>query len=131
MKCTAAQERIVLMTYDEELLESEAAELELHLRSCMECLKEFEAMQRMQEILMSEDVVEPSPNLLAESRLKLDAKLDEIGAGSWLDRTRALLSGSWGWVKAAPALTTLLLGVGFLGGNFLNRYQVAHQPIAR
>jgi hypothetical protein len=97
----------------------------------MECLKEFEAMQKMQEVMMSEDVIEPSANLLAESRLKLDAKLDEIGAGGWLDRMRAHLFGSLGWVKAAPALTTLLLGVGFLGGNFLNRYQVAHQPIPR
>jgi hypothetical protein len=37
----------------------------------------------------------------------------------------------FGWlghVQSAPALMTLLVGVGFLGGNFLNRYQVARQP---
>jgi hypothetical protein len=31
-------------------------------------------------------------------------------------------------VQSAPALVTLLLGVGFLSGNFTYRYQVAHQP---
>jgi hypothetical protein len=33
-----------------------------------------------------------------------------------------------GHLQSAPALATLLVGVGFLSGNFLNRYQVAHQP---
>jgi hypothetical protein len=31
-------------------------------------------------------------------------------------------------VQAAPALATLLVGVGFLGGNFTYRYEIAHQP---
>jgi hypothetical protein len=31
-------------------------------------------------------------------------------------------------VQSAPALATLLLGVGFLAGNFTLRYQVAHAP---
>lgn len=131
MNCTTAQERIVLLAYDEELLESESADLELHLRSCADCLKAFESTQKLHEIMMTEDVIEPSANLIAESRMRLDTQLDEIGAGGFLDRMRAHLFGSYGWVKAAPALATLLLGVGFLSGNILNRYQVAHQAIPR
>jgi hypothetical protein len=33
-----------------------------------------------------------------------------------------------GNVQSAPALATLLLGAGFLAGNFTYRYQVAHAP---
>jgi hypothetical protein len=33
-----------------------------------------------------------------------------------------------GHVQSAPALATLLLGVGFLTGNFTHRYQVANAP---
>jgi HEAT repeats len=33
-----------------------------------------------------------------------------------------------GHIQGAPALATLLLGVGFLAGNFTYRYQVAHTP---
>lgn len=128
MKCTAAQERIVLLAYEELLPEAEAAELDLHLLACAECAKMLAELQKMMDVFAHEDVVEPSANLLAESRLRLDDRLDEIGAGGWLDRVRSHMFGSWGWLKSAPALATLLLGVGFLGGNFLNRYQVAHQP---
>src|SRR3978361_1037724 len=31
-------------------------------------------------------------------------------------------------MQSAPASMTLLIGMGFLGGNFLTRYQVAHAP---
>jgi hypothetical protein len=33
-----------------------------------------------------------------------------------------------GFMQGAPALATLLLGVGFLGGNIFTRYQEAHAP---
>jgi hypothetical protein len=36
-----------------------------------------------------------------------------------------------GHLQSAPALATLLVGVGFLSGNFTYRYQVAHTPIKR
>lgn len=131
MKCTAAQERIVLLTYEELLPEAEAAELDLHLLACAECATMLAQLQKMMDVFAVEDVPEPTANLLAESRLKLDERLDEMGAGGWFDRTRAHIFGSWSWLKSAPALATLLLGVGFLGGNFLNRYEVAHQPVPR
>jgi hypothetical protein len=31
-------------------------------------------------------------------------------------------------VQSAPALATLLVGVGFIGGNFVDKYQVLHAP---
>jgi hypothetical protein len=45
-----------------------------------------------------------------------------------LTRLRGNLFAWMGHMQGAPALMTLLVGVGFLAGNFTNRYQVAHQP---
>ena len=73
-------------------------------------------------------MLEPSPNLLAQSRMRLDEELDLIPPHGLLTRLRSNLYGWLGHMQSAPALVTLLLGVGFLGGNFTYRYQVAHQP---
>ncbi len=45
-----------------------------------------------------------------------------------LTRLRATCLRWLGHLQSAPALATLLVGVGFLVGNFMHRYQVAHQP---
>lgn len=127
MKCDLAQERMVLLAYDE-LPEDDVLELEMHLRTCEACAAEMAVVQHFHEVMALETLPEPSANLLAESRMKLDEKLDDVGVGSWSDRLRAMLVSSWGHVMAAPALATLLVGVGFLGGNMLVRYQVAHAP---
>ncbi len=60
--------------------------------------------------------------------MRLDEELDLIPPHGLLTRLRGNLYGWLGHLQGAPALATLLLGMGFLGGNFLNRYQVAHQP---
>ncbi len=59
--------------------------------------------------------------------MRLDEALDAMPARSlgqqfWGNAFRWL-----GYVKGAPALTTLLLGLGFLGGNVLTRYQASHE----
>ncbi len=73
-------------------------------------------------------MLEPSPNLLAQARLKLDEELDLIPPHGFLTRVRGLFFGALAHMQSAPALTTLLVGVGFLGGNFTHRFQVAHAP---
>ncbi len=44
-------------------------------------------------------------------------------------RLRNSLLGTWQHLYAAPALATLLVGVGFLSGSLLTRYQAAHTPL--
>ena len=73
-------------------------------------------------------VLEPSPNLLAQSRMRLDDALDMIPPHGFLTQLRTNFYRWMGNVQSAPALATLLLGVGFLSGNFTHRYQVAHAP---
>jgi HEAT repeats/Putative zinc-finger len=127
MKCEVAQDQIVLMGYGE--LPDELTDgLEQHLAGCEDCRRELNALRAMEEHLALLPVFEPSPNLLAQSRMRLDEELDTIPAHGFLTRLRVNFFAWVGHLQSAPALATLLIGVGFLSGNFMNRYQVAHQP---
>jgi hypothetical protein len=129
MKCEIAQDQIVLMGYGElpdELVDG----LEQHLSGCEDCLRELNALRAMDEYLALVPVLEPSPNLLAQSRMRLDEELDLIPSHGFLNRLRVNFYAWMGHLQSAPALATLLLGVGFLGGNFVHRYQVAHSQSA-
>jgi hypothetical protein len=127
MKCDNAQQDIVLVTYGE-LPDERMASLEQHLADCEECNRELKAMLAMHEALAYRPMLEPSPNLLAQSRMRLDEELDNIPPHGFLTRLRSNMYAWLGHVQSAPALITLLLGVGFLAGNFTYRYQAAHQP---
>ena len=88
MKCEMAQEQIVLWTYGE--LEDELAlGLERHLAECATCQGEMTAMRGLEEGLAFLPVMEPSPNLLAQSRMRLDERLDQEGAHGFETRLRA------------------------------------------
>jgi hypothetical protein len=130
MKCEKAQQDIVLVTYGE-LPDERMASLEQHLAECEECNRELKAMLAMHEALAYRPMTEPSPNLLAQSRMRLDEELDNIPPHGFLTRLRSNLYGWLGHMQSAPALITLLLGVGFLGGNLTFRYQLAHQTLPK
>jgi HEAT repeats/Putative zinc-finger len=126
MKCEKAQQQIVLVTYGE-LPDEQLASLEEHLAECEECNRELKALLAMHEALAYQPVLEPSPNLIAHARMRLDEELDTIPPHGLLTRLRSNLFGWLGHLQSAPALATLLVGTGFLGGMFVNRYQVAQQ----
>lgn len=127
MKCESARDCIVLLKYGE-LPDELAGPLEQHLMSCEGCSAELESFQEFEEHLAVLPVLEPSPNLLAQSRMRLDDALDMIPPRGFLAQLRTNIYRWIGHVQSAPALATLLLGVGFLAGNFTLRYQVAHAP---
>lgn len=127
MKCETARESILLASYDE-LPDEDAAALEQHLNGCSECQGELNAMHELNERLALLPVTEPSPNLVAQARVRLDEALDTIPPRGFFTGLRRGFSGWMGHVQSAPALATLLLGVGFLTGNFTYRYEVAHAP---
>ena len=125
MNCDGARDSIILAAYGE-LPDEDTITLERHLRDCQDCLRELNAMRGMAELMALHPVAEPDPNLVAQSRMRLDEALDAIPQHGFLTRLRAN-AGAWlGHLKSAPALATLLVGVGFLGGNFTYRYQMAH-----
>jgi hypothetical protein len=130
MDCETAVQHIVLVTYGE-LADEHIATLERHLAECEACNRELKALLAMHEAMSYRPVLEPSPNLLAQSRMRLDDELDAIPPHGFLTRLRVNLFAWLGHLQSAPALATLLLGTGFLAGNYLNMYQVAHRPIQR
>jgi hypothetical protein len=125
MKCEMAQENLILMHYGE-LPDELAGGLEQHLAGCEACQAELESMQVLEERMALLPVMEPSPNLLAQSRMRLDDALDEIPPHGFVTRLRTNFFMWMGHLQSAPALATLLVGLGFLSGNFTYRYQVAH-----
>ena len=127
MNCDSAQENIVLAQYGE-LPDELLLPLEQHLNGCEECRREWNAMLALGENLAQHPVIEPSPNLLAASRMRLDEALDAIPPRSVAQRFWGNAFRWFGYVQGAPALTVLLVGVGFLGGNTIARYQAAHAP---
>jgi hypothetical protein len=117
----------VLLNYGE-LPDELAGVLEQHLIGCEDCTEELEAFRRFEEGLAVKPVLEPSPNLLAQSRMRLDDALDMIPPHGFLTQLRTNFFRWVGNVQSAPALATLLLGLGFLTGNFTHRYQVGNAP---
>lgn len=127
MRCENALQNMILAGYGE-LHDEQVDGLEEHLAGCEECRREMNALKAMQEALAFHPMLEPSPNLVAQARTKLDEALDQIPPHGFLTRLRGLFFGSLANIQSAPALTTLLVGVGFLAGNFTYRYQIAHTP---
>lgn len=127
MNCENAQQNIVLAQYGE-LPDELQHQLEQHLGLCEECRREWNAMLALGEELALNPVIEPSPNMLTASRMRLDEALDAMPPRSVAQRVFGNAFRWLGYVQGAPALTVLLIGVGFLGGNIIARYQAAHAP---
>jgi hypothetical protein len=117
----------VLLNYGE-LPDELAGVLEQHLIGCEDCTEELEAFRGFEERLAAMPVLDPSPNLLAQSRMRLDDALDMIPPHGFVTQLRTNFFRWLGYVQSAPALATLLLGLGFLAGNFTHRYQVGNAP---
>jgi hypothetical protein len=127
MTCENAQQNIILAQYGE-LADELQFPLEQHMAGCEDCRREWKALIALNEELALTPLLEPSPNLLAASRMRLDEALDLMPARSVTQRFFGNAFRWLGYVQGAPALTTLLVGAGFLGGNFIARYQAAHAP---
>ena len=127
MKCEVAQQNVLLALYGE-LPDELGGALDRHLATCEMCARELNSLRALDEYLALHPIAEPSPNLLAQSRLRLDDALDHLPAHGFLTHLRVSFHNWMGHLQGAPALATLLMGVGFLGGNFLHRYQDAHAP---
>ena len=127
MTCEQAKEQLVLEAYGELDAEQQAV-LALHVHGCPECVAEQHAVASLTGVMDTDALPEISPNLLAQSRMRLDEALDETPQTPFAVRVRNLFTGAWHSLSNAPALAALLVGVGFLGGSGLTHYQAAHAP---
>ena len=129
MKCEVAQERIVEAAYGE-LADEQAQELERHLGGCPECGKEREQVLALKALAGAHPVMEPDANLVARSRLKLDAALDALPPRNWYDRLsqqmRNNIAGLWAAPVAACLLLTVGAGAGLLGSNVMAANRARH-----
>jgi anti-sigma factor RsiW len=115
MKCEWVRENIVLFVYNE-LADDARYELEQHLGRCPECTAELKAVRKFHVTLSSLPVEDPSPNLLAGSRMRLQEALETAEQGGLWQR---FTFDPWAWLRQmrfSPALAAVLLIVGFAGG---------------
>ena len=122
MKCDWVRQNIVFYVYNE--LEDDARyEVEQHLARCPECATELKATRKFHATL-SETVAEPTPNLLAASRMRLQEALETTRQGAFWHRL-ILEPATWlRQIRMSPALAGVIFIVGFGGGigatyNFL------------
>ena len=111
-----------------ELDDEFAIPLERHLAECTACRSELGALDAMETDLALLPVAEPTPNLLTQSRMRLDDALDAEGPHGFTTRLRAGFFRWAGFLQSAPALAVLLLGVGFIGGDATFRYREVRRP---
>jgi hypothetical protein len=105
----------VLHVYNE--LEDDARhELEQHVARCADCAAELKAAKEFHAALSQAPMSEPSPNLLAASRMRFQEALETAEQGS-LWRRLAFDPSIWlRQVKFSPALAAAILILGFAGG---------------
>ena len=115
MKCEWVRENIVLHVYDE-LADDARHELEQHVARCADCAAELKAEQEFHALLSQDRAADPSPNLLAASRMRLQEALETAQPGGILHR---LAFDPMNWLRQmrfSPALASAILIVGFAGG---------------
>lgn len=117
MNCEVAQEDIVLSAYGE-LADERAHQLEQHLAHCERCRQEMEAVAALQKAMAAAPVEEPSPSLVARTRLRLDEALDGIPASGWLRRAGQRMQRNVGWLRGAPVMACALVLAGAAAGGY-------------
>jgi HEAT repeats/Putative zinc-finger len=115
MKCEWVRENILLYVYNE-LADDARYELEQHLSRCTACTAELKSTRKFHTVLSEMPVEEPSPNLVAASRMRLQEALETAQQSGFWHR---LIFDPAAWlrqIRFAPALTAAIFMVGFAGG---------------
>src|SRR5580692_11542415 len=115
MKCEWVKQNVLLYVYNE-LPDDARYELEQHLARCEDCTAELKTTRKFHAMLSELPVDEPSPNLVAASRMRLQAGLETAEQGRFWHR---LIFDPAAWlrqVRFAPALAAAIFMVGFAGG---------------
>ena len=99
-----------------ELADDARFELEQHVARCADCAAELKAEKEFHALLSQDQVADPSPNLLAASRMRLQEALETAPQGGFWNRL-AFDPANWlRQVRFSPALASAILILGFAGG---------------
>ena len=115
MKCEWVRENIVLQVYGE-LADDARHELEQHVARCADCAAELKAEQEFHALLAQDRAPDPTPNLLAASRMRLQESLETAVQGSFWTRLPFDPAIWLRQVRFSPALASAILILGFAGG---------------
>ncbi len=122
MKCEQAQQHIALAVYGE-LPDDASHQLEQHLADCEACRAERESALVLQRAMSLYPMDEPSANLLAKARLKLEEALDSVPAAGWWQRMAQSFFNSASRVAAVPVMASALVLVGLGAGGYAGFYE--------
>lgn len=129
MNCELSHERIVLAAYGE-LPDEQIHELDRHLATCAECSQEREQLLALKTLATAYPVIEPDPNMITRSRIRLEEALDAIPPKRWYERFGQRVLNNFSSLQAAPVAALLLLivgaGAGTLGGYEFAQARTAH-----
>jgi hypothetical protein len=115
MKCEWVQENILLYVYNE-LADDARYELEQHLGRCPNCAAELKSARAFHASLSKLPVEEPTPNLLAAARMRLQERLETAPQGGFWQRL-TFDPASWlRQMRFSPALAAVIFMIGFGGG---------------
>src|SRR5579863_5951274 len=129
MKCEWVRQNITLHVYGE-LADDARHELEQHVSRCADCAAELKAEQDFHTLLSQQPTSEPTPNLLAASRMRLQEALETAEQGRFWHRL-AFDPANWlRQVRFSPALASVILILGFAGGVGTSYRVFVHQAPA-
>ena len=131
MDCELAQQKIALFAYGE-LPDDQCPALEGHLATCKRCQEEFAAVQALQQAMALAPAQEPSANLLAQARMRLEEALDNMPRTSWLTRIQQSMFRGVSTLGRAPVAASALLVLGLGAGSWAGVQLGArsHHPVA-
>jgi hypothetical protein len=129
MNCEIAHERIVAAAYGE-LPDEQIHELDRHVAGCAECEHEREQLLALKVLAGALPVEEPSANLVARSRIRLEESLDALPPRRWYEWVGQRMTNNFASLQSAPLAACLLLvagaGAGSLGGYEYAQNRAAH-----
>jgi hypothetical protein len=127
MKCEWVRENITLHVYGE-LADDARHELEQHVARCADCAAELKAEQEFHALLSQDRAAEPTANLLAASRMRLQEALETAEQSRFWHRL-AFDPANWlRQVRFSPALASAILILGFAGGVGTSYRVFVHPP---
>ena len=129
MNCNQSHQNIALAAYGE-LADDQRHQLELHLAGCEDCRQENARLQAIKTLADCWPVEEPSPNLVARSRARLDEALDSLPPLRWYQRLAQWSTRTAGSLQAAPAAAALLLVAGIGMGSVVG-FQLSQRHAQR
>jgi len=122
MNCNWVKENAALLLYDE-LPDDARHELEQHVAMCKGCAAELAELELLHRAFNTMPAEEPSANLLAASRMKLQEALEHTEQNQGFGRFTFDLAGWMRSVKFQPALAMVLLMIGF-GSGIMATYKI-------